>query len=261
MLVEPGRSPYDLNFRLFGFPVRVHPFFWLGAGLLGASLLQSEYPACWFVWIVIVFVSIIVHEMGHALAFRVFGCTILHRALRLWRPCGAGIGNPWPRSLGYSSLSPDHSLDFFLQGSYLDRFFSETGAQGLWTICFYFFTAIFVVNLYWGILNLFPVFPLDGGQVSRELCEAFWGGRGQRISLQISIGVAIAVAAYSLLCVMEERTQNHQLLSHLPRWFPRGDAYLGILFGLLAYQSYQLLQHLGRGVYYEAPDDRLPWEK
>ena len=72
MLAEPNRTPYDLNFRLFGFPVRIHPLFWLGAVLLGGWTfdLGLEYAA---IWVAVVFVSILVHELGHAIAFRTFG--------------------------------------------------------------------------------------------------------------------------------------------------------------------------------------------
>ena len=41
VFAEPARTPYDLNFRLFGFAVRIHPLFWLGAALLGASTLNA----------------------------------------------------------------------------------------------------------------------------------------------------------------------------------------------------------------------------
>ena len=27
------------------------------------------------------------------------------------------------------------------------------------------------VNIFWGLVNLLPVFPLDGGQISRELFQ------------------------------------------------------------------------------------------
>ena len=69
MFLEPNRTPYDLAFRLFGFRVRVHPLFWLGTAIFGGNLLQPpggiEYL---LVWIVVVLVSILVHELGHAAA-------------------------------------------------------------------------------------------------------------------------------------------------------------------------------------------------
>ena len=72
MLAEPERTPYDLRFRFLGFPVRIHPFFWLGSALLGANSLDLGigYLA---IWIVVVLVSILVHELGHAFAFRRYG--------------------------------------------------------------------------------------------------------------------------------------------------------------------------------------------
>ena len=51
------------------------------------------------------------------------------------------------------------------------------------------------------------------------------------------------------------------LTDNLPWWFPRGSIFTAILFAMLAVQNYQLLQEVGRAVYYEAPDDRVPWEK
>ena len=54
MLVEPERTRYDWTFRLFRFPVRVHPLFWLGAALLGASILDQRNGLLYLLlWIVI----------------------------------------------------------------------------------------------------------------------------------------------------------------------------------------------------------------
>src|SRR5437870_1053723 len=72
MFTDPGRSPWDLNFRLFGIPVRIHPMFWLMSALLGQSWLRVgiEYL---LIWVACVFVSILVHEMGHIIAAWAFG--------------------------------------------------------------------------------------------------------------------------------------------------------------------------------------------
>src|SRR5262249_2553972 len=72
VLVEPDRTPYDWSFRLFGFRVRVHPLFWLGSAIFGWPLMERG-PEFLLVWIVIVFVSILIHEFGHAWAFRLYG--------------------------------------------------------------------------------------------------------------------------------------------------------------------------------------------
>ncbi len=49
------------------------------------------------------------------------------------------------------------------------------------------------------------------------------------------------VEAYSLACVVG-RKQGAEWLANLPWWFPIGSLWTAILFGVLAYQSYQLLQ-------------------
>jgi len=260
VLAEPDRTPYDLNFRLFGIPVRVHPLFWLGAALLGAPTLTAGlgYLA---IWIAVVFVSILVHELGHAFAFRRFGS---RSHIVLWMFGGlavphAGIAGRWRRIVAsLAGPAAGFVLCALVWGSARLTDWPVTGGKPV----VYLYVALFLVNLYWGVMNLLPVFPLDGGQVSRELCDAKWRGRGFAVALKISIGTAVAVAVYSLVCELEGRSGRAGLTSVLPWWVPRGSFFTAILFGLLAAQSYQILQQLrGGGFYSEAPDDRVPWER
>jgi Zn-dependent protease len=261
VLAEPERTPYDLNFRLFGFPVRIHPLFWLGAALLGAWTLELGllYMA---IWIAVVFVSILVHELGHAIAFRRFGSDA-HIVLWVF----GGLAVPYSsvagrgRRIVVSLAGP--GAGFLLCGLVYgsDKLTDWGSSGGVPVAMLYIF--LFGVNLYWGILNLLPVFPLDGGQVSRELCEGKWRGRGLAIALKISFGVAIAVVVYSGACAIERKSGGGPIIDVQPGWVPRGDIFTAILFGMLAAQSYQLLQQLrgSGGYYYEGPDDRVPWEK
>jgi stage IV sporulation protein FB len=50
------------------------------------------------------------------------------------------------------------------------------------------------INIFWGLVNLLPIWPLDGGQISREICQAYRGQEGQRLSLLISLFTAGAFA-------------------------------------------------------------------
>jgi len=77
------------------------------------------------------------------------------------------------------------------------------------------------VNIFWGILNLLPVYPLDGGQIAREVFTLGNPRAGITQSLQLSAGVAVLVAAYALL--------NQRF-------------YMCLMFGYLAYASFQSLQ-------------------
>src|SRR5215470_860576 len=57
--------------KIFGIPVKVQPFFLLVVGFLGYS---RDLPFEFLVeWIIVVFISILAHELGHALTVRAFG--------------------------------------------------------------------------------------------------------------------------------------------------------------------------------------------
>jgi stage IV sporulation protein FB len=266
VLAEPERTPYDVRFRLFGFPVRVHPWFWLGSVLLGANTLDLgvQYLA---VWVGVVFVSILIHELGHAVAFRLFGASadvVLYAFGGLAIPTHTIAGRG--RRIVVSLAGPG-------AGFLLAAIVYATNQAAPWAVTrpfgqpwpvmpnerdFLYDTLMFV-NVMWGIFNLLPVFPLDGGQVSRELCGIWFGRRGKRISLQISCVVAVALVVYSLACALDVR-QGGQLIRELPEWLPLGTFYTAILFGLLAYTSYQLLQQRDWTDDHWA-DDRVPWER
>jgi stage IV sporulation protein FB len=257
VLAEPPRTPYDVNFRLFGFPVRIHPLFWLGAALLGANTLNDGLHFM-LIWIAVVFVSILVHELGHAIAFRRFGSD---SHIILWMFGGlavpySGVTGRW-RRIVVALAGP--VAGFLLCGIvYGSNKLTGWGSPANGKPVAYLWFALVFVNLIWGIFNLFPVFPLDGWHVSSELCDSKWPTRGLRVSLKISIAVAVAVAAYSLLCEFAGRPG--ELLGDIP-WWARGTFYTAILFVILGVQSYLLLQQVGPGVYYEPADDRVPWER
>jgi membrane-associated protease RseP (regulator of RpoE activity) len=83
-------------------------------------------------------------------------------------------------------------------------------------------TALLWVNIFWGIINLMPVYPLDGGSVTRNVLLQADPVDGVRKSLWISVivGALIALMAFFFL----------------------RSVFMAILFGFLAFQSYQSLQ-------------------
>jgi hypothetical protein len=77
------------------------------------------------------------------------------------------------------------------------------------------------VNILWGLMNLLPVYPLDGGRIARELLTLNNSRNGTTQSLQLSIGTAALVAVYALV---------------------QRDVFMCVMFGLLAYGNFQTLQ-------------------
>ena len=73
-MVGLAESAYDLRFRLLGVPVRIHPFFWLVSAIMGFQSFENDIPAV-LLWMAAVFVSILVHEFGHALMSKAFNCS------------------------------------------------------------------------------------------------------------------------------------------------------------------------------------------
>ena len=262
MLVEPERTRYDVNFRVLGFPVRVHPLFWAGAALLGArSLDQPNGTLYLLVWVAVVFASILMHELGHALAYRRFWVES-HIVLYIF----GGLTAPWTgvparwRRIVVSLAGP--VAGFLLAAAvYGSNELYPWAGRGTPALVRWLYYCLVWVNVVWGVFNLLPVFPLDGGQVSRELCEAASRRNGMKNALRISVAVAGLIAVYSLVCEFERRNPGG-VLSGLPWWLRGPDFFTAILFGMLAVQSYQLLRQLAQPYYYyEDADDRPPWRR
>src|SRR5262245_40258098 len=80
-MLYPEPTRYDLNFRFFGIPVRVTPWFWLVLAVLGAAFgglgLLAAGPALAFLLftlaILLGFLSIFIHELGHVLMGACYG--------------------------------------------------------------------------------------------------------------------------------------------------------------------------------------------
>lgn len=229
LFIEPPRTRYDLNFSLFGIPVRVHPFFWLVALLLGGNNDVGEVIR----WVAIVFVSILVHEMGHATVARYFGARpwitlysfgglASYRGARGDTQSQILITLAGPAA-GFLFAAAIAAVLYALQRKV--EFLGVTIGQGErpanWQVYVTVWQLLYV-NIFWGLVNLLPVYPLDGGQVSMELFRAYnpWEGTSQ--ALWLSVIVAVAVAAASFVYLQEY--------------------FLALFFGYMAYTCFTMLQ-------------------
>jgi stage IV sporulation protein FB len=246
LFAEPPPTPADLHFRLFGIPVRIHPFFWLMAVLFGMRLPPRELLA----WVVAVFVSILLHELGHAAAMRSFGLypwITLHGFGGLTscdeaRAQGTRGGSAWGQIL-IAAAGP--LTGFLLAGLIIGAIVLSGGKAGIVWAGWYgvipyintvvgslpltsFLRQLLFVNIFWGLINLLPIYPLDGGQIAREIFVTVNYRQGIRWSLLLSTAAATVLAIVGLV-----------------QW---RDYFVAIFFGYLAYTSYATLQaYLGRG--------------
>lgn len=272
MLLEPQETPYDLRFRLFQIPVRVHPMFWLLTAVLGWNWMRLglEYVVA---WVACMFISVLVHELGHVFMGMLFG-TRGYIVLYSFGGLAVGsnaLGDWWKRvlvsfagplagfvflavlMLGILLTAPGYF--YFYLDIIADWFFVPESVRGIvlfertWNrLTEYIVLFLVIINLFLGLINLLPIWPLDGGQISRDLLVRASRERG----LQISLGISFLVAAlFAINALIEDRTGRA-----LIPWLPAGGMWMAIMFALLAIQSFMLLQQVSSRAYY---DHRDPW--
>jgi membrane-associated protease RseP (regulator of RpoE activity) len=210
----PPASRGVLNFKMFGVPVQIQPWFWVMTVILG----YSQDSASTLIWVAVVLVSILVHELGHVAAFRAYGSpavvllyswgglTIPARPVRgtLARTVVALAGPFAGFSLAaitvVAAIKIGAEIDFGLQMIMipsLRALFSREmyGQHVYWIIAV---NDLLFVNFYWGLMNLLPVTPLDGSHVSRAILEQASPTGWRRPWMILSAAVAFAIAGVAL---------------------------------------------------------------
>ena len=264
MLQAPDVTPYDLHFQVLGFPVRISAWFWLGATFFGFALakglddlFEQDSPGrlpLLLLWNACLLVSIVIHELGHALAFRRFG---IESSIVLYHFGGLAIPERSSdfRGRNASSLSPKEDLIVAFSGPLLQvvsgllvwgvikisgHGLSFTGyyPMPLWPfdlipgftsgesierpILYSLLVFYLLPSFLWALLNLIPVLPLDGGRICSAIVQ--WNNGSLSLSFQISLITAIVVAVYA---------------------YSNGDTYLAMMFALFGYNNYQRLEQFG----------------
>ena len=167
----------DLRFSLFGIPVEIRPSFLLIAALLGFSLQRVDLI---LTWIVIIFISILIHELGHALTARHYGSDV---EIQL-----NGIGGLTSWSMPEGGITPGRRALIAAAGSATGLVFGglvwlTTSPMELTNGLFAFAVVNLVrVNVFWGLLNWLPIRPLDGGHLFSSLLERVAPDRGETIA-------------------------------------------------------------------------------
>jgi Zn-dependent protease len=173
--------------RIAGIPVKLSLFFLLTAILIAPSEARSN-PGLAVLWIVIVFAGVLFHEFGHALTARAFGQTpvISFQAfggLTSWNPVGEmGAG----KRLLISAAGPAVGIVIGLAVAVVMMLATAKGTLPR-TVLGY----IVWVNLGWGVLNLFPILPLDGGKIMASVFDLMAPQKGMTVAHVVSIVLAV----------------------------------------------------------------------
>ncbi|OGN62190.1 MAG: hypothetical protein A3F40_04240 [Chlamydiae bacterium RIFCSPHIGHO2_12_FULL_27_8] len=171
----------------------IHPFFWVFAALLGfimgGSLIGTLY------WIIIILVSVLFHELGHALMAIVFKQKPVIQLVAL-----GGVTTYQGKNLNHFKQflivlnGPFFGFLIYLFAAFLLKlnFFKNPNLLLLISL-------FQIANLFWAVVNLLPILPLDGGQLLRIALEGFFGVRGFKFSLLVGAIFSSIIAIVSFL--------------------------------------------------------------
>jgi Zn-dependent protease len=238
-----------LRFRLGSIPVEVHPTHLLFSAVLAYTFMPGpgsspREPEAWpyrhlldsadplyartvvlyiLSWMFIVFVSALIHELGHALAGRMFG---YRPSIALVWMGGVTQTNapgpiPWHRMVVVTAAGPLAGLLLGLAALGVFRF-AHLDSEVLNTLLAWFFAA----NLVWAIFNLLPVPPLDGGHIVSTVATRFLGRAGFIGAHGLALLVSLALVAYAI-------AQKAPIL--------------GLFFGLYGVQALRMIRAAWRG--------------
>jgi len=167
------------HFSIFGIPVRVRSsfaltiLFGMDRGLRGV-----------IEWIVVVFVSVLAHELGHALLGRAFG---LRPTVELY---AFGGQTSW---IGGKNVGAGKSVLISLIGPGVSLMLAALGVVLMIAVpngekIFGVFT---LINGFWGLFNLLPIMPMDGGNALRSFLIFVKRKRLAEIGTRV-LGVVVA---------------------------------------------------------------------
>lgn len=179
--------------KLFGIPVKIDGSFLVLSLFLASS--RVSQPTLLVEWLLVVFVSILLHEMGHALTVKAFGHTpriTLYSmgGLTSWR------GELSPARHVLISLAGPFAGFLFGGLVYLARPLFEAAQPSLLAHTAY--GDLLWVNIGWGIFNLLPILPLDGGNALLSVERGALRRKTIWVTPVVSLLLAAAITAWAL---------------------------------------------------------------
>jgi Zn-dependent protease len=176
------------------------------------------------IWIPILFVSVLIHELAHAAMIGAFGfgashvvltgmggVTINQRRARPWQDMLISVAGP-AASFGLYFLA--QAILANVEVARTDRMLAALMPR------------LAIANVFWGIFNLIPVPPLDGGHATREFFRIFLS---ERTAFVISIWIAIIVGALVAILALVQR-----------------QFFIGLYIAWFVYMAFQQWQYFKR---------------
>lgn len=229
------------------------------------SRIDPETPWIWGLlgWTAATTLAFLLHELGHALAAkRLFGAkpeialgvgtspngASVFGGVTSWRPVYSKKPTNWSQAFvsfagagaGFLGVAALLAVAFLCgceftvgiaAGTPIPIVFPTEWAVGvdsnepLASFLGYFVFGFIWICVFWGAVNLVPVYPLDGGQIATALGAQLSPQNGVRNALILSVVCAAGLAYF---------------------FFSRGSVFAAFFFAYLTYQNYALLQNASR---------------
>ena len=174
-------------------PVKVTWPFFVVAALIG--FLNSLNLIGTLFWIIVIFVSVLIHEYGHALTSKFFG-----QRPRIELFAFGGLTYPERTKIsGFKEFlvilaGPMASLALSFLGFFIFALPEvRSSPYAVYPFLFGF------VNAFWTVVNLLPILPLDGGQLLRIFLEGVFQNRGLFLAGVLSCVFATTLALIAFL--------------------------------------------------------------
>ena len=196
--------------RIKGIPLRVHPswfvifalFAWTTQGhLSNAFESQLSILIRWvlgFVMSLLVFLSVLLHELGHSFValqqgvkVRSITLFLLGGIAKIERECSTAIG-----TLKVAIAGP--LVSFFLAAGFLSaaNYFGESNP-----VIANLLSQLGSLNLVLGLFNLLPGLPLDGGVIVKAIVWHFSGSYRKGVKVASSIGNVLSLFAIRIFLI------------------------------------------------------------
>lgn len=203
--------------RILGIPIGVNYTWFVALWLLTWSLARTYYPNRFpgfdgqtyllmgLASAVLLFASVLVHELGHAVAARRYG--IRTRGIILFLFGGvAQIGRDPPTPASELAVAAAGPITSIALGAVCWVLAQLTGGSALGAIIAY----LAWVNAALAVFNLIPGFPLDGGRMLRALLWRVTGSleRATRIAARGGQAVALLMIALGVFWVFTGNVAN-----------------------------------------------------
>ncbi len=207
-----------IRFRLAAVPVQIHLSHLLISAYIAWSFMNwTTAPPGWprdvltnpehpfrapttigvaLVWMLLVSISVLAHEMGHAVVARFFGATPeIHLVGLGGRTLAHRSGQfEWWQEVVFTLAGPGAGLAFGVAAgaiAYLGKSVFPSGVL-------YFGTGILYANVLWTILNLLPITGLDGGVITTAILTRIFGRPGFLLAQLVAVALSALVLWWAL---------------------------------------------------------------